>query len=339
MREVSQALWGVLAAILSAAIVFGGLALSLAESGVSRALLPTDTPFTIQPVATQQPGEPTFTPSPTSPPTPTPTEPKFERQCDYPPDWVIVTVEVGDTLESLALKYNVSVDELRKGNCWDYDRLLPGMNLYVPAPPTETPLPSNTPVRETRPTRTPMVYCSPPYGWIIYIVRPGDTLYKIALAHFTTYQELMRRNCLQSTTIRVGQRLYVPYVPPSSTPPPYYTPTLPPPVATSTPFVPTATRIIPTRTPIIPTATPIVATETSVPLPTQTNPPPTWTNTPLPPTFTPTQEPSPTPTPIPDTPTAPPLPTSTYTPIPLPTNTTEPPASPTVILTEPSPAP
>lgn len=333
MREVGQALWGVLAAILSAAVVFGGLALSLAESGAPRAMLPTDTPFVIQPVATQKPGEPTYTPTPTLPPTPTPTEPPFEKQCDYPPDWVVITIEVGDTLESLAQKYHVDEGELRKGNCWDYDRLMPGMNLYVPALiPTETPLPSDTPRHEGKPSKTPLVVCSPPYGWVIYIVRPGDTLSKIAVAHHTTYQELMRRNCLQSTLIRVGQRLYVPYVPPTSTPLPYFTPTLPPPTATS--FIPTVTRVSPTRTPVPPTATAVGPTPTIPPLPTETNPPPTWTDTPLPPTSTPTPEP--TPTSVPDTPTLPPpLPTSTFTLSPLPTNTVEPPASPTSIPTEP----
>lgn len=336
MREVSQALWGVLAAILSAAVVFGGLALSLAESGISRALAPTDTPFVIQPVATQKPGEPTYTPSPTLPPTPTPTEPPFEKQCDYPADWVAITVEVGDTLESLAQKYLVSESELRRGNCWDYDRLMPGMTLYVPAIPTETPLPSDTPGHEPKPSKTPLVYCAQPYGWVIYIVRPGDTLFNIAVTHRTTYQELMRRNCLKSTLIRVGQRLYVPYVPPTSTPMPYFTPTMPPP--TATPIIPTATRISPTRTPVLPTTTPVGPTETIPPLPTATNPPPTWTETPLPPTNTPTSEA--TPTPIPDTPTLPPpLPTSTFTPIPLPTNTVEPPASPTSILSESPPVP
>jgi LysM repeat protein len=338
MREVSQALWGVLAAIMSSIIVFGGLALSLAESGVSVASVFTDTPIVVVTVATQKPGEPTFTPSPTLPPTPTPTEPVFEQQCDYPPDWIVVIVDLGDTLESVAANYNVSVDELRKGNCWTYDMLMTGMKLHVPAPAfTATPLPSDTPTRLPNPTKTPIVVCSSPYGWVIYIVRPGDTLYKIALAHFTTYQELMRRNCLTTTTIRVGQRLYVPYIPPSSTPVPYFTPTFVPPTAISTPVRPTATRVYPTNTPFIPTETPVI-------LPTETTPPPTWTNTPPPlPSITPTAPPiptsQPTDTPIPSSPTPLPLPTGTPTSIPLPTDTSAPRVSLTPFLTISPPVP
>jgi LysM repeat protein len=337
MREVSQALWGVLAAIISSLIVFGGLALSLAESGVSVASVFTDTPFVIETIATQKPGEPTFTPSPTLPPTPTPTEPVFEKQCDYPPDWIVVIVDLGDTLESVAAQYNVSVEDLRKGNCWDYGNLLRGMKLHVPPPAfTETPLPSDTPTRLPNPTKTPRVVCSSPYGWVIYVVRPGDTLYKIAVAHYTTYQELMRKNCLTTTTIRVGQRLFVPYTLPSSTPPPYLTPTYVPPIPTFTPVRPTATRIPPTSTQFIPT-------ETSVILPTENTPPPTWTNTPPPlPTITQTLPPTSTPQPTntPESPTPPPpLPTDTATSVPLPSDTAAPRVSLTPFLTLSPPVP
>lgn len=43
-----------------------------------------------------------------------------------------------------------------------------------------------------------------------YIVRKGDTLYRIATAHSITVEELMRLNKLDSTAIAVGQELAVP---------------------------------------------------------------------------------------------------------------------------------
>jgi LysM repeat protein len=62
-------------------------------------------------------------------------------------------------------------------------------------------------------------------------VQPGDTLYHIATSYGITTEQLQRANCLgSSTTIRIGQLLWVPNLP-TLTPTsglPFITPTFEP---------------------------------------------------------------------------------------------------------------
>ncbi len=322
MRELSQAVLGVLAALLSTILVLGGLMMSLAEGGMQAAAVAEQSPTLTMTVPTQRPGEPTYTPSPTHPPTATPTAMKSDV-CDYPEDWVEVFVDFGDDFSSLAARYGISVEQLRENNCLDMRALMAGMTVHVPSlPPTPTAQASNTPMAPVvQPTQN-TGYCPRPFGWVIYYVKPGDTLYSISTARGISYLVLMDRNCLDHTLIRVGQRLYVPNVPvtlPSVTPVPYISPTFTPPPATWTSIPPTA--VIPSATPLPGTSTPVPATSTPVILPTDTPAP-----TQVPPSLTPTLEPTtavpPSATPLPSsTATSPPLPSATSTSIPLPTDT------------------
>jgi len=60
----------------------------------------------------------------------------------------------------------------------------------------------------------PTMGCGPFQGWIMgYVVRPGDTLYRIALRYRTSVSDLKRGNCKTSSLIYVGERLWVPYGP------------------------------------------------------------------------------------------------------------------------------
>jgi len=52
--------------------------------------------------------------------------------------------------------------------------------------------------------------CVPPGDWGTYLVQQGNTLYSLAQRFNTDVDALMRVNCLNTTTIFVGQRLYVP---------------------------------------------------------------------------------------------------------------------------------
>jgi LysM repeat protein len=88
--------------------------------------------------------------------------------------------------------------------------------------PTMVPLPTNT-------------VCSPPAGWPVYTVQPGDSLFRIALNHGMTTEELQTANCLpDADTIFTGQTLYVPYtipptpIPPTAIPPTATQPVIPP---------------------------------------------------------------------------------------------------------------
>jgi LysM repeat protein len=67
--------------------------------------------------------------------------------------------------------------------------------------------------------------CTPRYDWYLYVVRPGDTLNRIAARAGTTANVLAAANCLANPNlIAVGQQLRVPYYLPPVTQPPPITP-------------------------------------------------------------------------------------------------------------------
>jgi LysM repeat protein len=321
---------GLFAALISVIILGGSLLIATTETESTVAMVvsktPTLTSFPTRVIlVTQRPGEPTYTPSPTPLPTqtPAPTREKTES-CPQPSGWTSIMVQPGDTLDSLARTYDATAGELAAANCLVSNNLIPGSIFYVPGPPPPTPVP-----------------CGPPPGWVYYVVQSGDTLYSISRAFGTTVYQLQKANCLiGSTNIRVGQKLYVPYVPtavPSFTPtlsvtpspepsttvtatdiPPSATATDIPPSLTPTTAVPSATPDEPTVTPDTPTVTP-TATSTLTPTATDTPEPATATPTETPtPTFTPSPTETPTPTATP-TPTFTSSPTFTDTPVPSPT--------------------
>jgi LysM repeat protein len=261
MRESRQMALGILAALVSTALLFGSLSLALVEGQLRLAVVPGQASPTVPlsgtpgPLASATPGPgPTSTlplipmPSGTAALIPPPAATLLPPSaCDYPPGWYAITVQPGDTLESLAQDYNATVDALVQANCLMTSDLIPGSILYVPAAPPPTTVP-----------------CGPPWGWIFYTVQYGDTLYKIAVTYGVTVADLQFANCLGSSTlIRVGQKLYVPNVPvivptipptwtavPTLTPPPPRPPPPPPGVVTITPTFPPPTPPIRSRRPI-----------------------------------------------------------------------------------------
>jgi LysM repeat protein len=320
--DLRQIFFGVLAALISVGILLGALSMAMVESGSYLALLPTPTvtstptvvvvvPPTLR--ATLPPGVSSPTPSRT--PTPTITETVAPpTNCPPPPGWDAIIVEGDETVEQIAQRYGLTAAELRQANCLVVDSLKPGVVLFVPhLPPTQTPTPTVTPSPTIpRPTATKRVCVRPP-GWVTYYVRPRDTLYAISRAVGLTVPELMHANCLDTTSIYIGQVLWVPYLPPTAPPTATRQPSTNTPVPPSnTPLPPTNTPQPATHTPQPPTNTPLPPTDTPVP-PTDT-PVPTSTSTPTL-IIIPTDTPSPTaapklptsvpdsPTPVPDTPT------------------------------------
>ncbi|MGD0878470.1 MAG: LysM peptidoglycan-binding domain-containing protein [Anaerolineales bacterium] len=60
------------------------------------------------------------------------------------------------------------------------------------------------------PTQT-KILCGSPDTWVVYIVRPGDSLYHLSLVFAITIAELQRANCLGTSSIlHTGQLLHVP---------------------------------------------------------------------------------------------------------------------------------
>jgi LysM repeat protein len=314
MRGMNQVLLGVLAAILSGAIVLGSLLLSLVEGGQALAVMPASQATPTPPLMTLPPGAPTYTPSATPSVTPTPTAALPANCTAVPPDWQVVVIQPDDTLSTIAARYGTSVQALRQGNCLETitDQLSPGTTILVPVRPASPTLPPPTFTPTLRPTRTAQP-CGVPPGWVPYRVRPGDTLFGLSIRLGVSQAYLKSANCsLQGRTkLIAGETLWVPFVPLAPTLPPTWTRTLPAPTFTATPLPPT---VAPTRT---------------SPPPTRTAPPPTNTrqptNTPLPPTVAPTDTPLPsTDTPPPVDTTVPPPPVDTTAP-PPPVDTTSPP--------------
>ena len=205
MQTLRQLGGGVIIAIISVILVIGGIFLSLAENLPSPATptpipptfpqsFPTPTGTTIGFPATETPTQvstlPTLTGTATLVVSPT--------ACTPPSGWIRVTTGTGDTVYSLAQRYKTTADNLNAANCLTSAELSAGIALYVPPVPTVTVAP-----------------CGPPFGWVrSYVVRPGDTLFRIALAYNITYPQLQRANCMgSSTTIYTGQRLWVPNIP------------------------------------------------------------------------------------------------------------------------------
>ena len=234
MKSIRQLFIGLLSAIATSLIVLGAGTLAFVEGDVNNAplaALATKIPLFTN---TAAPGEPTQ--APVTPPTPTATWVKF-IQCNVPHGWQPYQVKPGDTLDSIAVRFSLSAETIFQKNCLQSASLPSGTILYLPAPtatPTLTPLkltPTITPTPTVTPTPgTGTTPCGPPPGWVVYVVRSGDTLYRLSVVLGISQNTLMEANCLTNPYLYAGQRLNVPFIPaapPTRTPTPTDIPMLP----------------------------------------------------------------------------------------------------------------
>jgi LysM repeat protein len=198
MRALRQFGNALLLALISLGLVIGGLSLSLVEfipnsqPTPGAGIFPSPMPLTV--TATL--------PSPLlSPPSNTTSLPTDTHQppasCPIPAGWVRILVLPGDTLEGVAARYRILAADLSSANCLLTATILPGSTIYVPPVPAST-----EPV------------CNPgAAGWVrTYVIQPGDTLYRIALDHYTTLPLLRQVNCRSGDSIYPGEILWVPNV-------------------------------------------------------------------------------------------------------------------------------
>ncbi len=77
-------------------------------------------------------------------------------------------------------------------------------------------------INPTQSIQTPLANCTPvpPSGWVAYTVQTGDYLFNLALDTGTTVERLQEVNCLLATGLGIGQRLWLPTLPPTATPTP-----------------------------------------------------------------------------------------------------------------------
>lgn len=97
------------------------------------------------------------------------------------------TVKSGDSLWSIAKKYDTTVDELKRINNLTSNTLSIGQILK---------LPSTNQIDNQ--------------DYIIYTVKSGDNLYAIGREYGLTMDELMKYNNLNSTLLSIGQQLKIP---------------------------------------------------------------------------------------------------------------------------------
>ena len=110
--------------------------------------------------------------------------PTKEEQDEYE----IYTVMDGDSLYSIANKYNISVSDLIDYNALPSTILTTGDVIKIPN--------GSVPNKEN-----------------IYVVKPGDTLYRIANAYGVSINDLITSNNLSSNILSIGQELIIPIKP------------------------------------------------------------------------------------------------------------------------------
>lgn len=108
---------------------------------------------------------------------------RIPKEQIYEGETTLYTVKSGDTLYQIALSNNTTVDEIKNLNNLTTNTLSIGQILKLPSPLT----PKDT-----------------------YIVKSGDSLYKIANQYNTTVDELKRINNLTTNIISIGQVLKLP---------------------------------------------------------------------------------------------------------------------------------
>ena len=80
-------------------------------------------------------------------------------KCGAPSNWVVYTVQPGDTLYSIAQRVNRSVAQLISANCLSSNKIHTGQKLYVPYYPPQIPAPTSVPPTKAPPpppTNTPL---------------------------------------------------------------------------------------------------------------------------------------------------------------------------------------
>lgn len=129
---------------------------------------------------------------------------------NLPPGAVVYTVQAGDTLLAIALRYGVNPDDIAALNALpDVNVLAIGQKLVLSLTPLKAPAPAAPP--SVRPARSGV---KAPAGWPVHIVREGDTLSAIASQYGVSVNELVRLNRLgDPDALAIGQVLVLSALP------------------------------------------------------------------------------------------------------------------------------
>lgn len=115
--------------------------------------------------------------------------------------YTIHKVSGGETFFSIAMKYDVVIDSIKRVNRLDsLATIRPGDLLIIPTYASRKPDPGQI---------EPVV--KSPNNYLIHVVKTGETLYSIAREYnYTTVAEIKKINKLESDTVKIGQQLFVP---------------------------------------------------------------------------------------------------------------------------------
>ena len=97
------------------------------------------------------------------------------------------TVQKGDSLWKIATKFGITVDELKELNNLKNNTITVGQNLKVK-------LTEEKPIED----------------YLLYTIKSGDSLWKIANTYGVTVNELKQVNNLSGTTLQIGDVLLIP---------------------------------------------------------------------------------------------------------------------------------
>jgi LysM repeat protein len=125
-------------------------------------------------------------------------------------------VQHGDTLSGIAYRHGVTTNAIMGLNyIVNPNRIYAGQRLNIPCRPQPAPQPPPQPAPWPGPAPKPKP------GGVYYIVRPGDTLAKIAVCYGVSTWSIVRANNIANpNVIYVGQRLYIPRSAPAPAPAP-----------------------------------------------------------------------------------------------------------------------
>lgn len=121
--------------------------------------------------------------------------PETGEEVTVPPSYESYTVKKGDTLYSIAKKYNLSVDILLKDNNLNSPNLSVGQVLKIRT--------GTTTILECFEEDTKVD------DSIIYTVKKGDSLWSIAKKYNTSVNTIKSKNNLTSNNLSIGQKLKI----------------------------------------------------------------------------------------------------------------------------------
>lgn len=129
----------------------------------------------------------------------------YLKESTLPNNYFTYTVKKGDSLWKIAQENNTSIDDIKRINNLTSNNLIVGQQLLIPLSVKE---PDNSITQPTLPTGPSST--TPVESYIIYEVKKGDSLWKIANDNNTTVNDLIKLNNLSNLTLQIGDKIKIP---------------------------------------------------------------------------------------------------------------------------------